>query len=116
MNTLEHDAQVDKTKINIEVKDNGMTKVEKNHCINCVHCQNNLVLALLQQKFAFIFEEHNVTTLINKWNDLNLSQNQLDLIRCILPKMESIMPSSNGKFLKQPTEHRTCEINTSIIY
>ena len=73
MNTLEHDGQVDKTKINIEVKDNGMIKVEKNHCIYCVQCQNNLVPAFLEQKFAFIFEEHNITTLINKLNDLNLS-------------------------------------------
>ena len=97
MNTLEHDAQVDKTKINIEVKGNGMIKVEKNHRIYCVQCQNNLVPALLEQKFAFIFEEHNITTLINKWNDLNLSRNQLDLTRCILPKMESITPGPNGR-------------------
>ena len=65
----ELDAKVDKTKINIEVKDNGKTKVEKYHCIYCVHCQNNLVPALLEHKSQFIFEEHNITTLINKWDD-----------------------------------------------
>ena len=60
---LKLDAKVDKTKINIEVKDNNMTKVEKYHCIYCVHCQNHLVPALLEQKSQFISEEHNITTL-----------------------------------------------------
>ena len=68
-----------------------------------MHCQNNLVPALLEQKFTFIFEEHNITTLINKWNDLNLSRNQLDLTRCILPKMKSITPRPNGRLGN--TEH-----------
>ena len=35
--TLELNAKVDEMKINIEVKDNGMTKVEKYHRIYCVH-------------------------------------------------------------------------------
>ena len=37
-------AKVDKTKINIEVKDNGMTKAKKYHHIHYVRCQINLVL------------------------------------------------------------------------
>ena len=61
-----------------------MAKVEKYHHIYCVHCQNNLAPALLEQKSQFISEEHNITTLINKWDDINLSPTQLDLIGCIL--------------------------------
>ena len=83
-----------------------MTQVEKYHPIYCVHCQKNLVPDLLEQKFQFIFEEHNITTLINKWDDLNLLATLLDLIGCILPKKESIRASPNGrKFLEWPTEH-----------
>ena len=93
-------------KINIEVKDNSMTKVEKYHRIYCVHCQNDLVPALLEQKSQFISEEHNIQTLINKWDDLNLLPTQLDLIGCILPKKESIRAGPNGiGFLEGPTEH-----------
>ena len=78
-----------------------MTQVEKYHPIYCVHCQKNRVPDLLEQKFQFIFEEHNITTLINKWDDLNLLATLLDLIGCILPKKESIRASPNGrKFLE----------------
>ena len=49
---LELDAKVNKRKINIEVKDSCTTKVEKCHRQinqnNLVHCQNNLVPALLE--------------------------------------------------------------------
>ena len=69
---LEFDAKVDKTKISIGVKDNGMTKVKKYHRIYYAHCQNNPVPILLEQKSKFISEEY-ITTLINKWDDLNLS-------------------------------------------
>ena len=103
---LELDAKVDKTKINIEVKDNGTTKVEKYHRIYCGYCQNNLVPALLEQKSQFISEQHNITTLINKYDDLNLSPTQLDLIGCILPQKESIRAGPNERrFLERPTEH-----------
>ena len=103
---LELDAKVDKAKINVEVKDNGMTKVEQYHCIYCVHCQNNLSPALLQQKLQFISEKHNITRLKNKWNGLNLLPIQLDLIGCILPKKRSIKADPNGRrFLERPTEH-----------
>ena len=80
LTALELDAKVDITKINIEVKDNSMAKVEKYHCIYCLHCQNNLAPALLEKKSQFISEEHNITTLINKWDDLNLMPTQLGLI------------------------------------
>ena len=62
---LELDAKVNKTKINVEVKGKGMTKVENYYCINCVHCQNKLVPALLEEKSQFISEVHNITTLID---------------------------------------------------
>ena len=45
---LEFDAKVDQMKINVEVKGNSMTKEQKYHHIYCVHCQNNLVTALLK--------------------------------------------------------------------
>ena len=94
---LQVDAKLDKMKINIEVKDNGMAKVEKYRCIYCVHCQNNPGPALLEQKSQFLSEDHNITTLINKWDDLNLSPTQLDLIGCILPKKEGIRAGPNGR-------------------
>ena len=55
-----------------------MTKVEKYHHI--LHCQNNLVTALLEQKSQFISEECNMTVLINKWDDVNISPTQLDYL------------------------------------
>ena len=80
--------------------------VEKYHCIYCVYCQNNLVPALSEQKSQFISEDHNITTLINKRDDLNLLPTQLVLIGCILPKKESIRVGPNGRrFLEGPTEH-----------
>ena len=80
--------------------------VEKYHCIYCVHCQNNLVPALLEEKSQFISEEHNITSLINKRDDLNLLPTQLVLIGCILPKKESIRVGPNGRrFLEGLTEH-----------
>ena len=45
---LELDANVDKTKINVEFKDNGTTKVEKYYHIYCVYCQDNFVPVLLE--------------------------------------------------------------------
>ena len=65
MTALKLDEKVDKTKINVKVKDNSMTKVGKCHRIYCAHCQNNLVPDFLEQYPQFIFEDHNNTTLIN---------------------------------------------------
>ena len=99
----ELDAKVNKRKINIEVKDICTTKVEKYHRQNN---QNNLVPALLEQKFQSISEEHHIITLINKWDDLDLLPTQPDLIGCILPKKESIRAGPDGRrFLERLTEH-----------
>ena len=80
-------------------------KTEKYHHIYCVLSQINLAPALLEQKSQFISKEHNITTLINEWDDLNLLPAQLDLIVCILTKKKIIMADPNVRFLEWPAEH-----------
>ena len=71
-----------------------------------MHCQNNIAHAFLEQKSLFTSKEHNITTLINKWDGRNLSPTQLYLIGCILLKKESIRAGPNRRrFLQQPSEH-----------
>ena len=80
-------------------------KTEKYHHIYCVLGQINLAPALLEQKSQFISKEHNITTLLNEWDELNLLPAQLDLIVCFLTKKKSIMAGPNGRFLERPAEH-----------